>query len=207
MRVALIQMMVTADKVGNINTACEKLREAAVNGADIAVLPEMFCCPYQNDCFRTYGEEENGPAQAALSALAAELGIYVVGGSLPELFAGGVDIFRFIRRYRHLNERDTHGVSLLNIFPQHELRGAAVRGEKQPLYLGMAAVFRLDEVPQGGAAVAAVDEPDAVGPGSRPPQQGVHRHFGLICCFAVEVRCDDGFFHLLTSFQPHCTTG
>ena len=38
MRVALIQMMVTADKVGNINTACEKLREAAVNGADIAVL-------------------------------------------------------------------------------------------------------------------------------------------------------------------------
>ena len=45
MRVALIQMMVTADKAGNINTACEKLREAAANGADIAVLPEMFCCP------------------------------------------------------------------------------------------------------------------------------------------------------------------
>ena len=72
MRVALIQMMVTADKVGNINTACEKLREAAVNGADIAVLPEMFCCPYQNDCFCSYGEAENGPAQAALSALAAD---------------------------------------------------------------------------------------------------------------------------------------
>ena len=67
MRVALIQMPVTADKAKNINTACEKLREAAANGADIAVLPEMFCCPYQNDCFRTYGEEENGPAQTALS--------------------------------------------------------------------------------------------------------------------------------------------
>ena len=90
MRVAPIQMMVTAENVGNINTACEKLREAAVNGADIAVLPEMFCCPYQNDCFRTYGEEATGPAQAALSALAAELGIYVVGGSLPELADGNI---------------------------------------------------------------------------------------------------------------------
>lgn len=90
MRVALIQMMVTADKAENINTACEKLREASANGADIAVLPEMFCCPYQNDCFRAYGEEENGPAQAALSALAVEKGIYIVGGSLPELAAGNV---------------------------------------------------------------------------------------------------------------------
>ena len=90
MRIALIQMPVTADKAENINTACKKLQEAAANGADIAVLPEMFCCPYENSCVRTYGEEENGPAQAALSALAAELGMYVVGGSLPELADGNV---------------------------------------------------------------------------------------------------------------------
>ena len=90
MRVALIQMPVTANKAENIRTACEKLREASVNGTDIAVLPEMFCCPYQNDCFRAYGEAENGPAQAALSALAAETGMYIVGGSLPELADGNV---------------------------------------------------------------------------------------------------------------------
>ena len=90
MRVALIQMPITADKAENINTARKKLREAAANGTDIAVLPEMFCCPYQNDCFRAYGEEENGPAQAVLSALAAELGMYIVGGSLPELAGGNV---------------------------------------------------------------------------------------------------------------------
>ena len=90
MRIALSQMPVTADQAENTNTACKKLREAAANGTDIAVLPEMFCCPYQNDCFRAYGEEENGPAQAALSALAAELGMYVVGGSLPELADGNV---------------------------------------------------------------------------------------------------------------------
>ena len=90
MRAALIQMTVTADKEQNIETACKKLREAAGHGADIAVLPEMFCCPYENSCFRPYGEAENGPAQAALSALAAETGMYIVGGSIPELAEGNV---------------------------------------------------------------------------------------------------------------------
>ena len=90
MRIALIQMPVTADRAKNIQTACEKIREAVQNGADFAVLPEMFCCPYQNDCFRAYGEAEHGPAQTVLSALAAELGIYIVGGSIPELAKGNV---------------------------------------------------------------------------------------------------------------------
>ena len=85
MRAALIQMPVTANKRENIDTACRRLREVKARGADVAVLPEMFCCPYDNACFRDYGEEEGGEAQSALSALAAELELYVVGGSLPEL--------------------------------------------------------------------------------------------------------------------------
>ena len=84
MRIALIQMLTTGNREADIQTACGKIREAAANGADIAVLPEMFCCPYRNDAFLPYSEEENGPAQQALSSLAAELGIYIVGGSLPE---------------------------------------------------------------------------------------------------------------------------
>ena len=90
MRVALIQMLVTDDKEHNIQTACQKIRETADHGVDMAILPEMFCCPYQNDCFIPYGEPENGSAQTALSSLAAELGIYIVGGSLPELAHGKV---------------------------------------------------------------------------------------------------------------------
>jgi len=90
MRIALIQMPVTADKQQNITTACKKIRAAAAQDIDLAVLPEMFCCPYENSCFRSYGEEENGPAQTALSSLAAELGIYLVGGSIPELADGNV---------------------------------------------------------------------------------------------------------------------
>ena len=45
----------------------------------------MFCCPYDNACFRHYGEEQGGGAYQALSALARERDIWLVGGTLPEL--------------------------------------------------------------------------------------------------------------------------
>lgn len=85
MQIALIQMPVTADKQENLRTARRCLEEAAAHNVDLAVLPEMFCCPYENACFRTYGEPEGGPAQETLRKAAADLGLYVVGGSLPEL--------------------------------------------------------------------------------------------------------------------------
>ena len=85
MKVALLQLPVTADKTKNIQNACEALRRAAAEGIDLAVLPEMFCCPYRTDAFRPYGEERGGETQRALSAMAKELGIYLVGGSFPEL--------------------------------------------------------------------------------------------------------------------------
>ena len=119
MRVALIQMPVTADKHENISRACQKLRQAAANGAELAVLPEMFCCPYQNDCFRAYGEAEGGEAQTALRAAAAETGMYVVGGSLPELDGGRVYNTSFVygrwgevlakHRKAHLFDIDVEG--------------------------------------------------------------------------------------------------
>lgn len=90
MKIALIQMSVTGNKNANIQTAVEKLREAKRRGADVAVLPEMFCCPYDNACFRAYGEEWNGAAQRALSAAAQELSLIVVGGSIPELDGGRI---------------------------------------------------------------------------------------------------------------------
>ena len=84
MLTALIQMAVTDRLEGNLETARQKLLEAASNGADIAVLPEMFCCPYQKKYFRACSEPDGGPAQTMLAAAAAEAGIYVVGGTLPE---------------------------------------------------------------------------------------------------------------------------
>ena len=104
MRAALIQMPVTTDKEANLSRACKTLQEAKARGADIGVLPEMFCCPYDNSCFRAYGEEEGGPAQRTLSALAAELGMYIVAGSLPELEEGRV--------YNTSYVYDRHGLQL-----------------------------------------------------------------------------------------------
>lgn len=90
MRLAMIQMNVVHDKRKNLAHARELLREAARGGADLAVLPEMFCCPYSNSLFRTYSEEEGGTAWTALSQIARELQINLVGGSMPELSDGKV---------------------------------------------------------------------------------------------------------------------
>ena len=90
MRVALIQMPVTAGKQANLDCAADYLRQAKAAGADIAVLPEMFCCPYDNACFRDYGEAADGPAQQTLASAAEALGLYVVGGSLPEVSEGRI---------------------------------------------------------------------------------------------------------------------
>jgi predicted amidohydrolase len=88
MKIALIQMAVTADKRQNLAVARKKLEEA--QSADFAVLPEMFCCPYENACFRAYGEPRGGPAQQMLANAAKELGLYVVAGSIPEWEGGRV---------------------------------------------------------------------------------------------------------------------
>lgn len=90
MRVAMIQMEVVHDKGENLAHARELLSQAARRGVDLAVLPEMFCCPYSNQWFRAYGEEEGGMAWTALSHAAKELHIYLVGGSMPELKDGQV---------------------------------------------------------------------------------------------------------------------
>ena len=83
--VAQVQMPVVRDKDANIAAACRLIRRAAKTGAELVMLPEMFCCPYENNAFRPYGEPLGGPAQQALSALAKELKIWIIGGSVPEL--------------------------------------------------------------------------------------------------------------------------
>lgn len=90
MRLAMIQMNVVHNKEQNLTHARALLTQAARKGTDLAVLPEMFCCPYSNRFFHAYGEEEGGPAWSLLSRMARELRIYLVGGSMPELSGGKV---------------------------------------------------------------------------------------------------------------------
>ena len=84
-RLAVCQMNVLNDKMKIIAKALKMLEKAAAIRADIAVLPEMFNCPYNIDVFAQYAENiDNGPTINALSKRAGELGIYVFAGSIPE---------------------------------------------------------------------------------------------------------------------------
>ena len=63
----------------------QMIRQAASNGAEIIALPEMWNCPYSNDFFRAYAETADGQTVQKMSELAGQLGIYLIGGSIPEL--------------------------------------------------------------------------------------------------------------------------
>ena len=81
---ALCQMKVSDDKEKNIMTAERMVREASEAGAALAVLPEMFSCPYDNAWFPRFAEPEGGPTYRRLSRLAGETGLFLIGGSVPE---------------------------------------------------------------------------------------------------------------------------
>jgi predicted amidohydrolase len=76
-------MPVKANMEQNLRRAEEELccREGQI---DLAVLPEMFCCPYESRLFPVYAQEAGGPVWQKFSRLAAKLGIYLIAGSVPE---------------------------------------------------------------------------------------------------------------------------
>lgn len=84
MKLGLIQMPVTAHRDQNVRTALRYIEEMKQQGAELAVLPEMFLCPYGNESFRSFAEPAGGPVWKAMSAAAKETGLYLVAGSLPE---------------------------------------------------------------------------------------------------------------------------
>ena len=84
-KIGLCQMKGSFDKKESMRTAAEFVKEAAQNGAEVISLPEMWNCPYSNDYFREYAEEAGGETVEFLSGLAADLGVYLIGGSIPEL--------------------------------------------------------------------------------------------------------------------------
>lgn len=90
-KLAICQMQVCDSKEANIDKALSMLDTAAQMGANIAVLPEMFNCPYENSKFSIYAEnEKDSPTLKSISAAAREKGIYVVAGSIPEIDNGSI---------------------------------------------------------------------------------------------------------------------
>jgi nitrilase len=85
MKVAAIQMVSAPDWPSNRAAAERLVRQAAGAGAGLVLLPEYFCLIGHADRDKLELAEDagHGPMQDFLAALAAELGIWLVGGTLP----------------------------------------------------------------------------------------------------------------------------
>ncbi len=96
-KAALCQMQVVDDKSANLQKAAQMLKNAADAGCRLAVLPEMFNCPYQADRFAAYSESwPDGETFRMLSETAKKTGLTVVGGSLPERYRDNIYNTSFI---------------------------------------------------------------------------------------------------------------
>ncbi len=91
MKVAAIQMVSGSDLSTNLAEAKVLLHEAAQAGAELAVLPEYFCLMGRRDADKLALQEPfgQGPIQQFLSDSARDLGLWLVGGTLPISAAAG----------------------------------------------------------------------------------------------------------------------
>lgn len=84
-KIALCQMNVVDNKEENLKKASLMIAESVKENVDFIVLPEMFNCPYSNDKFIEYGEEEKtSETLSIISKLANENKVYILAGSIPE---------------------------------------------------------------------------------------------------------------------------
>ncbi|KAI3644872.1 hypothetical protein MP228_011036 [Amoeboaphelidium protococcarum] len=93
LKVALVQMSV-GDNVGvNLNKARQVVLDAAQKGCHMVVLPECFNSPYGTKYFPKYAERisdsvnlsDSGPSVNALSQMARDAKVHLIGGSIPEV--------------------------------------------------------------------------------------------------------------------------
>jgi deaminated glutathione amidase len=84
-RVAAVQMVSGPQVESNLAEAAILLERAAEGGARLAVLPENFACMPSSDADRLAIAEApgHGQIQEFLSSQARDLGLWIVGGTLP----------------------------------------------------------------------------------------------------------------------------
>jgi nitrilase len=84
---AVIQMTSSPDVAANLATARGLLERARAQGAVLAVLPENFAIMGRKEADKVAVAEPGGegPIQAFLGHSARELGMWIVGGTIPIL--------------------------------------------------------------------------------------------------------------------------
>ena len=101
-------MNVVDNKDKNIEKAIQMIKESKKQGADLAVLPEMFNCPYENEKFIEYAEKlEDSQTLKEIAKIAKEENIHVLAGSIPELVKDEKQLGK--HRKMHLFDIDVKG--------------------------------------------------------------------------------------------------
>ena len=88
MRVAAVQLNATADPAANLAAADRFTRAAAADGAQLIVLPEKWTAMGSGDQLLAAAQPLDGPAISWARALAGELQIDLVAGSILERLEG-----------------------------------------------------------------------------------------------------------------------
>jgi N-carbamoylputrescine amidase len=92
-KIALVQMRCSTDPADNLTRALDRIRDAAKQGANLVCLPELFrsqyFCQTEDHANFDLAEPIPGPSTEALSKVAREAGVVVIG-SLFERRAAGV---------------------------------------------------------------------------------------------------------------------
>lgn len=90
--IGLIQMRCDEDPARNLDKAIGFMREAAIKGAQVICLPELFqsryFCQTEDHRFFDLAEPIPGPSSQVLSELAAELGVTLIGSLFERRAAG-----------------------------------------------------------------------------------------------------------------------
>lgn len=89
MRAAAVQMTATADRESNLLTADRLVRAAAADGAELIVLPEKWSAFGAADVVVEAAEPLDGPALSWARAIASELKVDLIAGSIPEAATAG----------------------------------------------------------------------------------------------------------------------
>lgn len=88
MRVGIVQVCSTDDLAANLARAEIGIREAAERGAGLVALPENFAYMRREGTRYPCAQGPDGEILRALSRWASDYGIWLVGGTLPELIPG-----------------------------------------------------------------------------------------------------------------------
>ncbi len=85
-KLGMCQIKVSNSKERNIDNAVWHLKQCRNNGVNIAVLPEMFNCPYDITKFGEFAESiTTGETVKCMAETAKQLDMFIVAGSIPEI--------------------------------------------------------------------------------------------------------------------------